>query len=414
MYANLVVIGSHGDVLPFVALGSELRARGHEVTLATAEPYEGLVRRAGLGFESLTPTEKVNELIGHADLWKPMRGIYRLLGHAQRLLRPTYEFTVRRYVPGETLTVASSLAMGARIAQDSHGIPLATIHLAPFLIRSSFDVPRLPGLNLPSWLPLAVKRGVLAGVDRYALDPLCGPVNTFRSGVGLPPVRGIMNHWWNSPDRVIAMFPRWFAAAQPDWPAQAVQVDFPIVDRFGDTGALSPDLETFLASGPKPVAFTFGSAMIHAGELFQTSLQTCKALGLRGIFISSVPQAVPPELAGQIIQTSYAPFSQLLPRCAAFVHHGGVGTVSQAMAAGVPQFIVPLAFDHFDEAVRVERLGVGILVPRSAYKLARAKRSLGALLSSTPIKRACGDLATRFAGAGGIGPACDYVEGLRR
>jgi UDP:flavonoid glycosyltransferase YjiC (YdhE family) len=56
---------------------------------------------------------------------------------------------------------------------------------------------------------------------------------------------------------------------------------------------------------------------------------------------------------------SYASFRQLLPHCSAIVHHGGVGTTSQAMAAGIPQVIRPLAFDQFDNAARVESLRCG-------------------------------------------------------
>ncbi len=47
----------------------------------------------------------------------------------------------------------------------------------------------------------------------------------------------------------------------------------------------------------------------------------------------------------------------LVPRLAALVHHGGIGTTAQAMRAGVPQLITPFAHDQFDNAARVERLG---------------------------------------------------------
>jgi len=48
-----------------------------------------------------------------------------------------------------------------------------------------------------------------------------------------------------------------------------------------------------------------------------------------------------------------------LPHCAAIVHHGGIGTTSQALAAGIPQLIRPMAFDQFDNANRIEKLGCG-------------------------------------------------------
>lgn len=49
MDARLVALGSHGDVLPMIALGVELRRRGHSVTLASAPQFGPLIERAGLG-----------------------------------------------------------------------------------------------------------------------------------------------------------------------------------------------------------------------------------------------------------------------------------------------------------------------------------------------------------------------------
>ena len=54
----------------------------------------------------------------------------------------------------------------------------------------------------------------------------------------------------------------------------------------------------------------------------------------------------------------YAPFSALMPRLRALVHHGGIGTSAQALAAGIPQLVVPFAHDQFDNAARLRRLGV--------------------------------------------------------
>jgi UDP:flavonoid glycosyltransferase YjiC (YdhE family) len=57
------------------------------------------------------------------------------------------------------------------------------------------------------------------------------------------------------------------------------------------------------------------------------------------------------------------PLGQVLPRALALVSHGGIGTVSQALAAGIPQLVMPLGFDQFDNAARLERLGVAATLP---------------------------------------------------
>jgi len=48
---------------------------------------------------------------------------------------------------------------------------------------------------------------------------------------------------------------------------------------------------------------------------------------------SSLPRTLP----ASVCVADFAPFQLLFPRCAAVVHHGGIGTVAKALAAGVPQ-----------------------------------------------------------------------------
>ena len=89
------------------------------------------------------------------------------------------------------------------------------------------------------------------------------------------------------------------------------------------------------------------------------AIEACLKIDRPGLLLSTFEENFPPDLPASIQTMGYASFSQLLPRCSAIVHHGGVGTTSQALAAGIPQVIRPLAFDQFDNATRVERLRCG-------------------------------------------------------
>ena len=83
------------------------------------------------------------------------------------------------------------------------------------------------------------------------------------------------------------------------------------------------------------------------------------------------------------------PFSRVFARCAAVVHHGGVGTAAQGLAAGVPQLIMPMAHDQPDQAQRLKRLGVGdYLVPRKFVAGAVAAK-LDVLLTSDGVAASC-------------------------
>ena len=114
------------------------------------------------------------------------------------------------------------------------------------------------------------------------------------------------------------------------------------------------------AAGEPPIVFTPGSAMYHGQDFFRASVEACKQLNRRGILLTRHAEQIPADLPATIRHFSYAPFSLLLPRAAALVHHGGIGTSAQAMAAGCRQLITPFAHDQFDNADRLRRLGEGI------------------------------------------------------
>jgi UDP:flavonoid glycosyltransferase YjiC (YdhE family) len=280
----------------------------------------------------------------------------------------------------------------------------------PLLIESQYAPPRLPGLPLPEFLPARFRHWLGRGADKYVINPAALPrLNTFRASLDLPPVRRL-RHWWNSPTQVLLTFPDWFAPPQPDWPRQAVQVGFPLADRFGDAEALSPELTAFLDVGEPPLVFTYGSGMRQGQAFFKTAVAVCRRLGRRGVLLAPQDGQVPADLPAQIIHLAYAPFSALLPRCAVLIHHGGIGTVAQGLAAGIPQLVVPVAFDHFDEGQRLKRLGLGTTLSRRQFKPARAAREIGRLLTSPMVREACIAAKTRMADEDGVRAACDIIE----
>ncbi len=71
------------------------------------------------------------------------------------------------------------------------------------------------------------------------------------------------------------------------------------------------------------------------------------------------------------------------------VHHGGIGSMSQAIAAGIPQIIMPMAFDQLDNATRVKRLDIGDWVPRRRFHSARVAAVAERLFDDENVTAAC-------------------------
>jgi UDP:flavonoid glycosyltransferase YjiC (YdhE family) len=107
-----------------------------------------------------------------------------------------------------------------------------------------------------------------------------------------------------------------------------------------------------------------------------------------------------------------APFSQVYPRCAAVIHHGGIGTTAQALRAGTPQLVVPWAVDQFWTGAQVRRIGAGLTLQRKSYTANRATPLLRDLLANPLFQERCSALAGEIAREDGVATLCDVLEGV--
>jgi rhamnosyltransferase subunit B len=411
----LVPLGSHGDVHPFVGLGLALKARGHDVTVLTLGYFEKLVRSAGLEFVGLPLAEDFEEGLKDPALWDRRRGFALVVRKSViPYLRPIYEYIAERYVPGKTVVVPGTLALGARVAQDKLGVPVASAHLQPGIFRSEYHAPVLPGLFMPDWLPRVFKRLQYRLADDLIVERiLTSGLNAFRAEVGLPPVHDLMGGWWHAPQLVLGLFPAWYGPPQPDWPPHVRLTGFPLYDER-DLRPPTPELEEFLGAGAPPVVFTAGSAMRQGHAFFAEAAEACRLLGCRGLLLTRFPDQLPARLPVGVRSFEYVPFSRVLPRAAALVHHGGIGTTAQGLAAGIPHLVMPLAHDQPDNADRLRRLGVARALPPARFRAPAVARDLGALLASADVAARCRDYAERIRASRPLEEACRLIEELVR
>ena len=413
--AILLTFGSHGDVHPFLGLGVALRRRGWEVTLATNAHFSDLIERHGLSPHPVGTAEEFAAFVNNADAWHPSRGPRLVFGAMARMARATYA-ALEALRGQEAVVVGSTLTIGANVFHERFGGRFATMHLAPTTVRSGLHPPRLPGVppfhRLPAFVRERFYKHFWNGADRYVLDPMLRDVNALRREVGLgEPIVGLMGDYFHAPGLSLCMWPEWFAPPADDWPAQIRLCGFPLYDER-ETSGLAPGLRGWLDAGDAPVAFTPGSAMIFGRRFFEAAVGACERLGVRGLLLSRHGEHVPLNLPSGVRHEPFAPFGELLPQCRAIVHHGGVGTLSQALAAGVPQVIMPMAHDQPDNAERLERLGVARSLRPRRFTARRLSSRLRVVLHSDVQDRAR-DLAARIERDAGLERACDAVERLQ-
>lgn len=411
MHVLLHPFGSHGDVHPVVAVGVGLKARGHRVTLVTAAPFRAVAERCGFEFAPVGSEADYEAAAADPNLWHPWRGM-RVIFAPQRYgpgLRQAYHHLADRYVPGDTVCLAGDLGFAARLAQEKLGLPVVSAHIAPVAFQSVADPPTVSFGKPPGWLPHWVRRWAYRMGGRYFVDGAVLPtVNPFRQELGLTPLRRMWGVWNDSPQRVLGLFPRWFADA-PDWPAHLRLTGFPVYDGGGD---LPVAVERFLADGPPPVVVSFGTAMRTGRRHFAAAVEAVQRVGRRGLVLAKGGDQVPPLPPG-FLHADYAPFGKVFRRSAAVVHHGGIGTTAQGLAAGVPQLVMPLAYDQFDNAGRLVRLVVARVLPARRFSADRATVALGDLLTDAAVPPACAAAQARMAEGDSVAEACRWVEELR-
>lgn len=419
MRAVLVAIGSHGDVVPFVALAERLLAAGHEVVLVT---HRSLLPAGGQGVELVGIDSDPSTLLAGPAARSLRRGDLRGLYRARALFAdyllsaggPTADS-----LDGADVVVASTFAMTAVAAARDHQVPVVRAHLWPE--PSSLDGP-MPLLPYSWLLPGAVRRSarsvqrrgepLLAGFERrrsgrrmrvmptrsegflttdlgslYAYSPALVPAEVCAPAHGQagPAARATVTGWWT---------PR--------------------------AGGLSAQTRRLLDDPGPPWLFVgFGSMpSLQPGRLLPLVEGICRAHGLRAVVqlgsTAAVPSApAPPGSPVRLIGPE--PHDALLPRMALAVHHGGAGTTGAVCRAGIPSVVVPHMADQFYWAHRLHALGVApVGLPSAALRapavaVPMLSRLVARALSPRTVARARA-LGDRVREEDGVGAAVRWLE----
>jgi UDP:flavonoid glycosyltransferase YjiC (YdhE family) len=391
------------------------------VTIAISEIYRPKVEGEGLKFHPVRPDMPF--VLDGPDVMR--RAFHPRTGSeyiVRELLLPwleqTYEDTLE-VARGVDLLVGHVVAFATRMVAETLNKRWLSVVLQPAVFLSVHDPPVISGARfftpLHSLGPGLTRQ--LFWFARHTARRWGAPVNALRAKLGLPLLRNPLIDDMYSPWGTQAWFSKLLAQPQPDWPERTVATGFPFYDKLEAGQGLSAELARFLDAGPAPVVFTLGSsAVFDAGTFFTESFEAVRRMGCRAVLLTgrdarNVPLQAAPET---IFVAEYARYSELLPRAAATVHQGGVGTTAQALRAGRPMIVVPYSHDQPDNGMRVARLGVARVIPRGRYSAARVVRELKTLLEESAYAAAAARAACEMAQEDGVKAACDGLEASLR
>ena len=391
--------GTGGDIFPFITLSQGLLERGHRVLMLVPRFHEAIVLAAGVPCQTFGTHDEWQALLDNPDLWDERKGwgvvwngLVPHLNAVRQIIQSLPADQPCVVLSHPILVPMASLARSVRPE-----LRIVCAYLAPSNLCSSHDMLAAGSLRIPSWIPITWRQTLWSLINKVWIDPVTLPsLNAARSENGLAPVPHFFKHTYTTPNASLGLFPSWYASVQPDWPQSFAEGDF-VNSIVGGQTALSPELEQFLSEGTPPIVFTPGTGHQHAAQYFNTALEALKQLGRRGLFVTPHSAQLPDPLPSSVMWQAHVPFSLLLPRVAAVVHHGGIGTTVEAFRAGTPQLIVPFAYDQFDNGLRAKRLGVGDVLLAKRLSARRMQKQLAHLLDSYDVRRACCTIAQKMA-----------------
>jgi rhamnosyltransferase subunit B len=415
MRVLLVTLGSHGDIHPFVAVARALIARGHAATVATNPYFEPLIRGAGVGFAAMTDRAELKDLLTMPGAMHPLHGPRVVLKKMALPLIPSLIENTGAILEREQpdLAVVHPICLACRWVCERRGVRTFGASLQPVMWFNRRSQPvMLPFRSetpnaLSSWTDVAIGRVMV----RWMLD---GPLNRARRKLGLPRGRNVYMGECVAGEKNLALWSSHFRGPLEGDPERGVICGFPWFDTRGaerDGG----ELEAFLSAGEAPVVFTLGTAAVHTpGAFYREAAGACADVGRRGVLLvgSEASVRAAGTLPTGVRAFGYAPYSTLFPRCAAVVHHGGIGTTAQGLRSGRPTVIVPLAHDQFDNAARVARLGVSRTVHHAKVTRSSLARALRSVLDDEAVRTRSGELGPKIAAEDGAARAAEEIAGV--
>ncbi|KAL3463446.1 hypothetical protein BJX64DRAFT_121014 [Aspergillus heterothallicus] len=351
------VVGSRGDVQPFIALGNELTKHGHRVRLATHDTFATFVRDSGLEFYPIggDPAELMAYMVKNpglipqlhslraGDVQKKREMVAEMLDGCWRSCIEDDPISGKPFVAEAIIANPPSFAH-VHCAQ-ALGIPLHLMFTMPWTSTRAVPHP-LANLKYSETTQQMANYWSYAIVEWLTWQGLGDVINGWRSKLDLEPVPATEGPMLAETLKIPFTY-CWSPAlmAKPvDWPAHIDVCGF----FFRDPPDYKPpqSLETFLAAGPKPVYIGFGSIVIDDPEQFTAIiLEAIRLTGTRAI-ISRGWSKLGGEPSDNIYYIDDCPHEWLFQHVSAVVHHGGAGTTACGLRNGCPTAIVPFFGDQ--------------------------------------------------------------------
>ena len=401
--ANVVMV-THwldGDVVPYVRIGTELSRRGHDVTLVTHCHFAEMAKKAGLQFRAWDTPEEFSRLVDQMQLNKEDNSFqsksFSYESNPFRQSTENQQIRLREYRivdevcqdPDTVILCRSRSSVGAYLVAEKRGLPLATVFGNPSEVESSLIYEEIEGKkDLPR-------------------------LNALRKEVGLPPIDSWLQ-WESSAKMTLALWPDWYDQIDDKWPTKIEPIGFAFESgKEAFHRDIPEDFARWLAANPDPILITGGTTKLIDKSFYTNSIEACGLLGRPTVLLCQYEEFLPPKLPDNVVFYKYIPLDEIMPKLSVLIHHGGLGTVTGALAAGIPQLILPEYVDRPYNATLIKELGAGDYLLPGNWQPERIAEMVK-ILENESFRNSCAKYVQKMKENRGISVAADRVEQMIR
>ncbi|XP_074280293.1 sterol 3-beta-glucosyltransferase UGT80B1-like isoform X2 [Silene latifolia] len=359
----ILVVGTRGDVQPFVAVAKKLQEFGHRVRLATHVTFSNLVKEAGVEFYPLGGDPRLFSRfmakskglgLSREELALQRKHFHAIMG---AVLPACTEPDIKTGAPFRAQAImANPPAFGQTDVAEALGVPIHILFTVPWTPTCEFpspiaNLPQTPG----NWWSYILVDLVIWWITR-------GHINMLREGkLKLPPIPYFSTYFgskYHLPTTY--MWSRYVLPKPKDWGPLVDIAGYCFLD-LGSSYQPPEELVDWMKRGSRPIYVGFGSMIL--GDPRRTTsiiLEALKCTGQRGILDSGWSDlGLSSEVSGDVFLLEDCPHDWLFPQCAAVIHHGGGGTTAAGLRAGCPTTVVPVWGDQYFWGDRIHEKGLG-------------------------------------------------------
>ncbi|UJR29456.1 hypothetical protein I4U23_010668 [Adineta vaga] len=378
----MLIVGSRGDVQPFIAYGKVLRAFGHRVRLATHEIFRSFVREHGLEFYPLAgnPAEFMSFMVKNAGIVPSVNTLMSgNVFEGRRMCHDVLYSTWAACISNDDETgasfraeaiIANPVSFGHIHCAQKLGVPLHMVFTMPYSPTTAFPHP-LGNVNYTKESRERLNSLSYRFVETLLWLSIGDIINQFRRDILQLPSLNIRQATSIMSDEKVPYNYCWspsLVPKPPDWPSYVNVSGFFFLDLATNYTTPSHELLKFLGLTSQsngetreispPIFIGFGSITGHDSRRFlNIILEALMLTGYRAILAGF--DIDDDQLPKTVFKIDDVPYDWLFEYVSAVCHHGGAGTTAAGLRAGKPTIVIPFFGDQFFWANIVKKSGAG-------------------------------------------------------